>query len=55
MADTSTDVLVAGYRDVDAASGDFESLVVRHFGRPYLLSRGVVDGSIRNSDNMTRD
>ena len=27
MSDTPTDVLVAGYQDVDAADSDFESLV----------------------------
>ena len=29
MADTSTDVLVAGYQDIDAATEDFESLVAQ--------------------------
>ena len=29
MAETPTDVLVAGYQDIDEATGDFESLVAR--------------------------
>ena len=62
MAETPTDVLVAGYRDIDAATKDFESLVAL-VGDKRVSIEGVIlvthaqDGSVavrQTGDNLGR-
>ena len=62
MADTPTDVLVAGYGDIDAATKDFESLVAL-VGDKRVSIEGVIlvthaqDGSVsvrQTGDNLGR-
>jgi hypothetical protein len=45
MAETPTDVLVAGYQDIDEATGDFESLVA--LVRDKRIDRGRDPGYAR--------
>ena len=62
MADTSTDVLVAGYQDIDEATKDFEALVALVKEKKVSIE-GVIlvthaeDGSVavqRTGDNLGR-
>ena len=62
MADTPTDVLVAGYQDIDAATGDFEALVALVKEKKVAIE-GVIlvthaqDGSVavrQTGDNLGR-
>ena len=62
MTDNLTDVLVAGYRDVDSATSDFESLVAKVKGREVRLEAVILiaqdaDGKVtvqRTGDHLGR-
>lgn len=62
MAETLTDVLVAGYRDVETATADFEALIARVKARDVAIEGAILvthaeDGSVavrQTGDNLGR-